>query len=199
MISGAVRKCNRPDGGKRGVVLYRQAAAACLPGRDATLRASLAIRCNPLCWRTGPPRGFSSSPMRDLDDVFAALARSKFRRRFALGAKERGQLEAKGVPTLLLHAHDFIARRLAPAAPPKDGRQTPWRGHPVFVAQHATGTCCRGCLAKWHGIEAGRALSDEEEAHVLAAIGRWLVIEAARSSAAAEPSAAPSAAGRRSP
>ena len=76
--------------------------------------------------------------------------------------------------TILDHARDFIAKRLAPAAPVKDGRQTPMRGHPVFVAQHATATCCRSCLAKWHGIPAGRELSVEEQAYVVRAIERWL-------------------------
>jgi hypothetical protein len=112
--------------------------------------------------------------MRDLDDVFAALARSPFRRRFALAAKERDYLAEKGMATVLEHARDFIAGRLAPAAPRNDGKQTPFRGHPVFVAQHATATCCRGCLAKWHGIAAGRALTAEEQAHAVAAIARWL-------------------------
>ena len=72
------------------------------------------------------------------------------------------------------HARDFVGRRLAPAAPENDGRQTPWRGHPVFVAQHATATCCRSCLAKWHGIAAGRELTPEEQEHVVEAITRWL-------------------------
>jgi hypothetical protein len=44
----------------------------------------------------------------------------------------------------------------------------------VFVAQHATATCCRSCLAKWHGIPAGHELTDEEQAHVVSAIERWL-------------------------
>jgi hypothetical protein len=112
--------------------------------------------------------------MRDLDDLFAALAASRFRRKFALGAKDREYLEQKGLPTVLAHARDLIAKRLAPAAPANDGRQTPFRGHPVFVAQHATATCCRGCLAKWHGIAKGSALSKEEQGHVVAVIGRWL-------------------------
>jgi predicted Fe-S protein YdhL (DUF1289 family) len=55
-----------------------------------------------------------------------------------------------------------------------DGKQTPFRGHPVFIAQHATATCCRSCLAKWHGIAAGRALDDAERQHVVDAIARWL-------------------------
>jgi predicted Fe-S protein YdhL (DUF1289 family) len=55
-----------------------------------------------------------------------------------------------------------------------DGKQTPFRGHPVFVAQHATATCCRGCLAKWHGIPRGRPLEEGEKAHILAVLERWL-------------------------
>jgi hypothetical protein len=112
--------------------------------------------------------------MRDLDDVFPALAGSAFRRRFRLGPRDREYLRAKGIDAVLTHAEDFVARRLAPAAPPNDGKQTPFRGHPVFVAQHATATCCRGCLEKWHAIPRGRELTDEEQAHVVAAIGRWI-------------------------
>jgi hypothetical protein len=112
--------------------------------------------------------------MRELDTVFERLAQSTFRSRFRLGEKDRAYLEAKGLETVLDHGRDFIARRLAPAAPLNDGKQTPWRGHPVFVAQHATGTCCRSCLAKWHAIPAGRPLSADEQAHMLTAIERWL-------------------------
>jgi hypothetical protein len=112
--------------------------------------------------------------VRDLDEVFDALARSAFRRRFRLGPKEQSYLAAKGRGTVLEHAEAFVAQRLGPAAPVNDGTQTPFRGHPVFIAQHATGTCCRGCLAKWHGIERGRALTDAEQGHVVAAIARWL-------------------------
>lgn len=112
--------------------------------------------------------------MRDLDDLFRALARSAFRARFRLGPADRAYLAAKGLPTVLVHARDFVDRRLAPADPARDGKQTPFRGHPAFVAQHATATCCRGCLEKWHGIPRGRALTEAERTHVVAAIERWL-------------------------
>jgi Domain of unknown function (DUF4186) len=112
--------------------------------------------------------------MRDLDTVFPKLAESPFRAKFRLGPKDRAYLDSRGIDTVLEHARDFVGKRLAPAEPPNDGRQTPWRGHPVFVAQHATATCCRSCLAKWHGIMAGRPLSADEQAHVVAAIERWL-------------------------
>jgi hypothetical protein len=118
-----------------------------------------------------------------LNAIFAALQRSAFRRRFRLGDQERAYLAAKGTSTVLAHAADLVAQRLAPAEPRNDGKQTPYRGHPVFIAQHATATCCRGCLAKWHGITKGRPLTDEEQKHVVDAIGRWL----AQQDAAARP------------
>jgi hypothetical protein len=72
------------------------------------------------------------------------------------------------------HAARFIRERLAPALPANDGKQTPYRNHPVFVVQHATATCCRRCLEKWHAIQKGRQLTSEEPAYVLAAIERLL-------------------------
>jgi predicted Fe-S protein YdhL (DUF1289 family) len=111
---------------------------------------------------------------KSLDDVFARLANSAFRRRFRLAARERDYMRARGKETVLMHARAFVAQRLAPARPANDGKQTPFRGHPVFVAQHATATCCRGCLSKWHGIPAGRPLTADEQGHVVAAIERWL-------------------------
>jgi hypothetical protein len=116
--------------------------------------------------------------VRDLDNVFAALRQSRFRQRFHLGPRERAYLQDKGLDTVLAHGADFIAQRLAPAQPRNDGKQTPMRGHPVFVAQHATATCCRGCFAKWHGVPQGQPLSADEQAHALAAIARWLRNEA---------------------
>ena len=75
---------------------------------------------------------------------------------------------------ILEHAADFVMKRLAAANPLNDGKQTPWKGHPVFLAQHATATCCRGCLEKWHGIEKGRELTPEEKQHIVEAIKMWL-------------------------
>jgi hypothetical protein len=112
--------------------------------------------------------------MHDLDQIFERLARSRFRSRFHLRAKEREYLNSKGLDVILDHGKDFIEKRLAPASPENDGRQTPMGKHPVFVAQHATATCCRGCLEKWHAIPKGRPLSAQEKTYVLGAIGRWL-------------------------
>ncbi|GAA4477074.1 DUF4186 domain-containing protein [Gluconacetobacter asukensis] len=125
---------------------------------------------------TGPgDTGADDAPPPPIPDaLWQALARSAFRARFHLDAKDRAYLEDRGLATIMEHAADFIARRLAPAKPARDGRQTPWRGHPVFVAQHATATCCRGCLEKWHGFAKGQALDSTGRAYVLTVIRTWL-------------------------
>lgn len=112
--------------------------------------------------------------MNDLDDLFRRLAASSFRRRFKLEGRERAYLEMWGVPHVMKQAAELIRTRLAPAQPKNDGRQTPWRNHPVFVAQHATATCCRGCLEKTHAIAKGHELDAAEMKHVLDTIERWL-------------------------
>ena len=112
--------------------------------------------------------------MRDLDELFQALEKSSFRSSFKLNRKEQEYLKSKGLPLVLDHARDFIAKRLSPAAIPNDGKQTPFHGHPVFVAQHATACCCRGCLQKWHQIPIGRPLAIAEQAYVLGVLERWL-------------------------
>lgn len=107
-------------------------------------------------------------------EMLARLAHSSFRARFHLGPRERAYAETKGRAVIASHGADFIATRLAPEAPKNDGKQTPMRGHPVFVAQHATATCCRGCLAKWHGIPAGTALTSAEQGRILRLILAWI-------------------------
>ena len=112
--------------------------------------------------------------MRDIDELFAALGRSRFRSRFRLGGREEACLRDKGLETILVHAERFVCERLAPPEPANDGKQTPMRNHPVFVAQHATATCCRGCLAKWHHIAKGRALTPEQVCYVVSVVEHWL-------------------------
>jgi len=112
--------------------------------------------------------------MRDMDELFAALGRSGFRSRFRLAGKEAAYLRQKSLTKILEHARDFVTSRLADANPANDGRQTPMKNHPVFVAQHATATCCRGCLAKWHKIPKGKPLTQEQIDYVVEVIARWL-------------------------
>ena len=68
-----------------------------------------------------------------------------------------------------------LRKRLSPANSPNDGKQTPMRNHPIFVVQHATATCCRGCLEKWHGIPRVHTLTSEEKTYILSVLRRWLI------------------------
>lgn len=126
--------------------------------------------------------------MRDVQEVVYSLRHSPFRSRIHLQEKELDYLRKKGIGEVLKHAADFVEKRLAPASPANDGKQTPWHNHPVFVAQHATATCCRGCLQKWHQIPKGRALSGEEQQYIVEVIGKWLSQEAGTTAQKGSPS-----------
>ena len=110
----------------------------------------------------------------DLTNLFESLSQSAFRSRFHLSNKDKKYIAEKGLATIRKHAEDFVAKRLAPAVIPNDGKQTPMRGHPVFIAQHATGCCCRGCFFKWHHIPAGRQLTREEQQYAVAVLMAWI-------------------------
>jgi len=114
-----------------------------------------------------------------LDARIDAIARNPFRAKFHLRARERAYVELRGMETVRAHARDFVDQRLAPAAPRNDGKQTPWGGHPVFRAQHATGTCCRSCLLRNHEVPKGRELSAGERDYVVDVICRWVERETA--------------------
>ncbi len=112
--------------------------------------------------------------MTDTDDLWKRLERSTFRSRFRLKDADRLYISQKGMTVIENHARDFIRKRLAPAQPRNDGKQTPMRGHPVFIAQHATGCCCRQCLMKWHHIAAGKELTAQEQEYVVGVIMAWI-------------------------
>lgn len=114
-----------------------------------------------------------------VDERLDRIGRHPFRAKFRLRGRERALVELRGEATIRRQAHELIARRVAPAEPRNDGKQTPYRGHPVFVAQHATATCCRNCLERWHGIPKGHELGDEEREYVVDVIWRWIERELA--------------------
>lgn len=106
--------------------------------------------------------------------LFERLGRSKFRSGFHLTQKDIDYIHEKGLDTIRQHARDFIAQREAPAFIPNDGKQTPMRGHPVFVAQHATATCCRECIRKWHTFAPGVELGPRQQQYLVDVIMTWI-------------------------
>ena len=112
--------------------------------------------------------------MVEINTILEKLNHSKFRSSFHLKDKEKNYIKEKGLNTIESHAKDFIAKRLAPANPLNDGKQTPMKGHPVFIAEHATATCCRNCLYKWHHIPKNKELTNEEQDYIVQVIMTWI-------------------------
>lgn len=77
-----------------------------------------------------------------------SLSKSTFRSKFKLKDNDIYYIRNKGINTIIDHAYDIVINRLSSSIIDNDGKQTPMRGHPVFIAQHATATCCRSCLHK---------------------------------------------------
>ena len=115
--------------------------------------------------------------MNNIDYILKKLSYSKFRNSFHLRKYMLEYIDEKGLDVIKSHANDFIKQRLKPKMPLNDGKQTPMKGHPVFIAQHATATCCRSCLEKWHNISKNKELSDEEVNYIVSLIMKWIEIE----------------------
>ena len=112
--------------------------------------------------------------MMTINEALDRLQKSAFRAKFHLTDKDRRYIAEKGWDTVRAHATDFVRARLAPAVIPNDGRQTPMRGHPVFVAQHACACCCRGCLNKWYRVPKGVELTEAQQRKIVDLLMAWI-------------------------
>lgn len=110
-----------------------------------------------------------------MNDIFYRLSKSKFRSSFKLKDSDKKYINDKGIDTIKKHAYDFIESRISGVNLPNDGKQTPMRGHPVFIAQHATATCCRGCIYKWYHIPKDRVLTRSEIDYLVNIIMTWII------------------------
>ena len=112
--------------------------------------------------------------MSVIEDKLISLAKSKFRSSFHLRKYMVNYIEENGLDKIESDAYDFINNRISNNSKFTDGKQTPMKGHPVFIAQHATATCCRNCLYKWHHIEKNRELTSHEIDFCVALIMAWI-------------------------
>ncbi len=109
-----------------------------------------------------------------LEMALERLGKSKFRSKFHLSVSDREYIAKKGIEVIRSHATDFVRERLSPSYIKNDGAQTPWKGHPVFVAQHATATCCRSCLEKWYKTPKNTTLSPVQQEKIVNLIMLWI-------------------------
>ena len=115
--------------------------------------------------------------MNKIDYILNSLKKSKFRSSFHLRKYMINYINENGLDKIGSHAYEFINKRIAPSNIPNDGKQTPMKGHPVFIAQHATATCCRNCLYKWHKIPKNRQLTNDEVNYIVELIMKWIIEE----------------------
>lgn len=115
--------------------------------------------------------------MATIEQTLTRLKQSDFRAKFHLSRKDKEYISQKGMDKIRSHAEDFIRTRLAPENPENDGKQTPMRGHPVFVAQHACACCCRGCLNKWYKVPLGTALTEKQQKKIVNLLMAWIESE----------------------
>ena len=109
-----------------------------------------------------------------IEDILNKLNSSKFRSSFHLKSGDVNYIKEKILSKIESHTLDFINKRLKDVSKVNDGKQTPIKGHPVFIAQHATATCCRGCLEKWHKIEKTHILNEREVLYIKNVIMKWI-------------------------
>ena len=98
-------------------------------------------------------------------EILEKLKKSKFRSKFKLKAKDIEYIKEKGLEKIHSHAVDFIRERISPCYIPNDGKQTPMRGHPVFIAQHATAT---------HKFPKNIQLNTTQQEYLVSIIMEWI-------------------------
>lgn len=109
-----------------------------------------------------------------IDEALNKLEKSNFRSKFHLSKSDIDYISQRGLDKIREHAIDLISKRLAPAYIPNDGEQTPMRGHPVFIAQHACACCCRSCLNKWYKVKKDTALTEIQIEKIVNLLMTWI-------------------------
>ena len=109
-----------------------------------------------------------------INNKLKSLSKSKFRNNFHLRKYMINYIKEKGLGNIEEHTRELLIKNISDSNPKNDGKQTPMKGHPTFIAQHACGCCCRSCLEKWHHIPKGRKLEEKEINYLTALIIEWI-------------------------
>ncbi|HOB26209.1 MAG TPA: DUF4186 domain-containing protein [Bacilli bacterium] len=114
--------------------------------------------------------------MTTIDKKLDELSKSKFRSSFHLNDNMKQYVYDHGIDKIKEDAYNLIRSRIGEQYPKNDGKQTPMRAnsHPVFIAQHACATCCRGCLSKWHHIPEGIPPTEHQIDYIVDLLMTWI-------------------------
>jgi len=100
------------------------------------------------------------------------LSFNQSRQRYFLSLRFKQYVYDKGLEELRNEAR-FMVNKNIKNKPENDGNQTPIN-HPICIAMHATATCCRKCLFKWHRIPGYLELSEKQVEYLVSLIMGWI-------------------------
>lgn len=109
-----------------------------------------------------------------IDQTLFHLAKTKYRRQYVLSPKLKEYCRQTGMEKLRRKAFEIVREKVSSPYYKGEGRQTPLDGHPIYIAMHATGTCCRTCLEVWHSIVSGRRLTEKDIIYIVDTIMEWI-------------------------
>ena len=117
----------------------------------------------------------------NINKLLYSLSKTKFRGSFHLNNNMKNYVTEKGMDKIENDAYQFIKDRIAPKNPKNDGKQTPMKAnsHPIFIAQHACGCCCRSCLERIHTLVLvkNKELSKDEIDYIVTVLLTWIQLE----------------------
>jgi hypothetical protein len=101
----------------------------------------------------------------DIDYVFGALQFERIRHWYwhkPIDERALNHAKKKGLSGMRIAAEKRIRNYIAKIPDAFSARATPKSGNILYYGQHATGTCCRVCVAEWYGIPMNRELTELE-------------------------------------
>ncbi|OUR96731.1 hypothetical protein A9Q84_10345 [Halobacteriovorax marinus] len=110
-----------------------------------------------------------------LSDTFKRLKRSSVCSKFVLKDHEWDYLANRGLDAILLEGRTLLIKRFSQVDKSHSCKNEPLRHHPIFVALHGTGACCRRSLSKWHGIPKDIELKEKDIFFILLILKEWFI------------------------
>ena len=108
------------------------------------------------------------------NSILLQLSKSPFHSDISLSQKDRKYYLSHTVEEIQKETEEVVRESLYHIIPKdKDVHTKKW-GKPVYVAQRATGCCCRSCLYEWHNIPTNRKLSEKEVIYIRDLLMEWM-------------------------
>ena len=123
-------------------------------------------------------RQYYESEDYDLENPFNSillqLSKSPVYNEIYLTQKERKYYLERNCEEMRKETEEIVRKSLEKKISPKKDKHTRQWGHPVYVAQRATGCCCRKCLYEWHNIPVNRRMTENEVRYVTDLLMEWM-------------------------